>query len=379
MCALAALAFAAVVVEFVPVGALDAITADLDAPAAAAGAPTSAFAIGLAVLTLPTTLVLRVTDRTLLALGAALLAAGTAAGAMSGSLEALVVTRAVAGWGLGLVWTAIGGIQARSVAEALLPRAVALSGAAIALALAGGVPLAAVCADLLGWRTAMVAAAGAVLACGIWALAAAARHEAVAHLPATAAASRSHVRDALRVAALCVAIVAVMTAQYLNYTFVDRVTGGDSTGILVAFGVGAAVAVSVVAVWPRRPRAFAGVALAILAVSLASFAIRPADLVGALVWGAGFGALPSLLQSLALRGAGATAQRVSATTAVCFQVGIAAGSGAGGGLTTAVSAMAGAALCAVAVVPVLVAARRPEAASVPRATLEAREPPTASS
>nr|WP_246315851.1 MFS transporter [Kineococcus aurantiacus] len=330
--------FAAVTTEVLPVGLLPQLSAAFGVGEAGIGWWVTAYALVVAVGAVPLTSALaRVRRRP--ALVALLLAYALS--------NAVVV--AAPGYAVAVAARLLGGLAhagvfsvAVATAVALVPReeagrALALVNGGIALALSLGVPLGTAVGEAVGWRWAFGATSVLLLV-----LAAAA----LRLVPATLAAHEDvpPVLPALRrpgLPGLALATVALTLGHYGVYTYVTPVVLAAGVRLdhvsLVLFGYGAAGVVGVLVagvVADRHPLAALRASVAVLlgcvvAVVLAGSAAPTTAVVA--VWGAAFGALPTLLQTVALRvtdGSDAAPAVVNAS----FNVGIGGGAVLGGSL-----------------------------------------------
>ncbi|MCK2216143.1 MFS transporter [Actinomadura sp. ATCC 31491] len=390
--ALFAAAFTAVMTELLPAGLLPGLAAALGVPESRAGFLVTGYAAASTLAAIPLTALVRGLRRRpvlVTALGGfALLNAVTA---LSSWYAVTFAARLLAGVMGGLLWAMLVGYAARLVPEERRGRAIAIVSAGITVALCVGIPAGAALAGALGWR-----AAFAALACLAGALAAFARWK-VPDLPGEAAGERTPLR---RVAArpgvrtVLGVTAAVLVGHQAVYTYLAplaALSGTAATGVvLLVFGAGTVAGIWVTgAVIDRWPRAALLAVLAVMAAVMpllggaASLAASlPLTLIGAALWGAAFGGVPTLLQTALVRAAGpADADVATSMQTTVYNAGIAGGSLAGG----LVLESAGAAALPWAALPLLagalavaVAARRhafPARHAVPRpAPRSARRP-----
>ncbi|MEV1292858.1 MFS transporter [Pseudonocardia sp. NPDC049635] len=167
---LAAAVFVQATSEFMLAGLVSPIACDLDVPLAAAGALTSAFAVGM-VLGAPLTAVVahRLPVRTSLTAFLSVFVAVHVAGAVASTFWLLAATRVLAAFAnAGFLAVALVA-AARSVPAGRTARATATLLAGTSLALIAGVPAGAVVGEALGWRATfwVVAALSAVALVGV--------------------------------------------------------------------------------------------------------------------------------------------------------------------------------------------------------------------
>lgn len=373
--------FAAVTAETLPVGLLPMIARDLSTTESRVGLLVSAYAVVVAVASLPlTALMARWPRRRALAALLTTYAAGNAVFAVTDDYGVAVAARLLAGLAhAGFFSVAVG------AAVALVPpdragRATALVFGGVTLAFAAGVPVGTALGTAVGWRWAFAGAAALLLL--LAALAAALLPAA----PPPAAAAPVPVRQVLRRrAVLLVAAVSVLLSlgHYTAFTYVSpilRAAGiGETHVSLVLFGYGAAGALGLAvagALADRVPRAALIGGIVLVGASLGTIAAAgtsTALVVGAtVVWGVAFGAQPTLLQTAALRTSTDAGDFAPGLTNATTNVGIAGGGVIGGrellladppALAVTGAALAAVALLLVLATPWLTAAGRRETLS----------------
>ncbi|HEY0485526.1 MAG TPA: MFS transporter [Mycobacteriales bacterium] len=378
--ALAMAAFAIGTTEFVVVGLLPRICADLGVAVSTAGLLVTGYAVGVAVggvvLTLATR---RVPPKRLLIVLMAVFSLGHVVMAAAPSFEVLLVARVVtaschgAFFGMGAV------VASGLVAPDRRSRAIAMMFGGLTVATVVGVPAGTMLGQVAGWRAPF--AAVAVLAAG----AAVAVAVLVPELPAPSRVDgpRPEGRRGPLVAALATTVFG-WGSQFVVFAFLSayllQITGLGSlavTGMLLVFGIASAIGNAVGGrASDVAPRTAVAVTLACLAVALVAFRLLDhhtwATVATVFVWGvAGFALVPAL-QSRVLSVTGETSVLASAANIAAFNVGIAAGSGLGALMVDrghlAVTPVVAAAVAAVAVPLSLTgvprAARVPEPAQV---------------
>ncbi|OII66763.1 Cmx/CmrA family chloramphenicol efflux MFS transporter [Streptomyces sp. CC77] len=236
--------------EFLLAGVLPAIADDLDITLSSAGALISAFAVGVVIGGPPlAVLTLRWPRRTTLVVSQALFAAAVAVGLVTDSYAVLLATRFLCGLAYAGYW-AVAAVTAISlVTPDRTARASGVVVSGLSIAMVGGGPAGALISHFTGWRG------------GFWAVVALTAVGAVLTLvavPATRAAEEPSVRRELRTMRqpqlwVVYAATLLSTAAYMityNYlaAFLTDVTGMPAVwvpGILVLFGVGAFVGLSI--------------------------------------------------------------------------------------------------------------------------------------
>lgn len=283
--------------------------------------------------------VLRFDTRTLLLTAMAVFTLGNVGSALSDSLAALLLTRAVAGIGAGLYSP-----TAAATAAALAPpgqrgRALSLILAGLSIGTVVGVPLGLMLAADLGWRSAfwLVSALGVLAALGIWRL-----------VPRIALTAPPGVRDRLatlfdpRVAPVVAVSLLFNVASLGLYTYIApilQITAGVDSPLpfLWAWGVGGVIGALAIGPLIDRASSATRVMPAVLGVFiLAAAAITPAG--GALLvvgialgaWGAAGFASPPPQQHLLLERAPDRGVSAVAVNGSAIYLGGAVGSGLGG-------------------------------------------------
>lgn len=331
--ALAAALFVYLVAELFPIGLQDVIARDLGTTEARVGLLLTVYAVVVGLTTIPVVHVAqRISPRAAMGGSMALLAVAQIGSGLAPDLVTLAVMRCLAAIAHGLVWS-----QAPVLAVRLAPAgrggrwtAVVFVGASLALLL--GSPLAAASGALVGWRATAIGigVAASIVAVTLTRL-----------LPRDVDPAGTEV--SARTVGRPVVLVGLVTAtlvvgHYVSYGYLGPVLGAGADTLalwLVAFGMSGLIAVGVVGrVMDNRPWS---VTVAVLVgmtgafVVLAVTPIGPSPLVaGAVVcWGAAAAAMPIMLNTAAIRVAGSASRQASAVYVVAYQIGIAAGSGAG--------------------------------------------------
>jgi predicted MFS family arabinose efflux permease len=362
---LAAAAFVYVTAEIVPVGALPAIATDLGVSEALVGTLLASYALVAAVTTVP---LVRLTAhwprrRTLL-LTLVCLTASQLISAIAPNFAVLAGGRVLCALTHGLMWSVIAPIGVRLVPATHAGRATTAVYVGTGLALVVGNPLTAAMSELWGWRLAVVVVTIAAMAVTVAAwgtlppmrmsddeVDAIRRHE-------------RHHRNGRLVTLSALTLVGV-TGHFISYTFivviirdVVGVHGPHLAWLLAGFGIAGLFSMGAMArpldQWPKASVVSCLGALAAAFAVLTTLAVddRAGLLtlivgVGAIVlWGAASTALPPMLQAVAMRSAPADPDGASGLYIAAFQVGIMAGSLAGGllyenaGLTAMIAASA---------------------------------------
>jgi predicted MFS family arabinose efflux permease len=346
---LAAAAFVYVTAEIVPVGALPAIAADFRVSEALVGTLLASYALVAALTTVP---LVRLTAlwprRTTLLLTLVCLTVSQLISALAPNFTVLAGGRVLCALTHGLMWSVIAPIGARLVPATHAGRATTAVYIGTSLALVVGNPLTAAMSELCGWRLAVVlvtvaAAAVTVLAWAVLPPMVMPRDE-----TQTVRSSRRHRRNG-RLVTLTVLTMIGVTGHFISYTFivviirdVVGVHGARLAWLLAAFGIAGLVSMGVMARpldrWPQASVVGCLAALATAFAVLTSLAFDGGTGLVALVvgvgaillWGAASTALPPMLQAAAMRTAPDDPDGASGLYVAGFQVGIMAGSLAGG-------------------------------------------------
>ena len=346
---LAAAAFVYVTAEMVPVGALPAIAADLRVSEALVGTLLASYAFVAALTTLP---LVRITARwprrATLLLTLVCLIASQLVSALAPNFAVLAGGRVLCALTHGLMWSVIAPIGARLVPATHGGRAITAVYVGTSLALVAGNPLTAAMSQLWGWRLAVVVVtvAAAAVAVAVWA----ALPRMVMPRDQAQIVRRNvrHHRNSRLITLTGLTMIGV-TGHFISYTFivviirdVVGVHGPKLAWLLTAFGIAGLVSMGVMArPLDRRPQASVVGCLAALATAFAVLTSLAFDhgtglvalvvgLSAIVLWGAASTALPPMLQTAAMRTAPDDPDGASGLYIAGFQVGIMAGSLAGG-------------------------------------------------
>ncbi len=342
---LAAAAFVYVTAEIMPVGALPAIAADLGVSEAVVGTLLGGYALVAAVATVP---LVRWTAawprRRIFLITLVSLALSQVISALAPSFAVLALGRVLCALTHGLMWSVIAPIGARLVPASHVTRATTSVYVGTGLALVVGSPLTAAMSQVWGWRlavAAMAVAAVVVLLAARLALPPMPMSDAAV---AAGSSHRNHHRNRKLLGMTALTLIGV-TGHFISYTFIVVIIrdvvglgGSNLAWLLAGYGVAGLAAMGLLArPGDRRPRAtilgcLAGLA-AVFAVLAVLAAGQPSLLVGIVAiigWGATATAMPPMLQSAAMRHSPQDPDGASGLYVAAFQVGIMAGSLAGG-------------------------------------------------
>jgi predicted MFS family arabinose efflux permease len=332
--------FVLVLSEFLPIGLLPAIAADLRISVGTAGLMVVATgllgAIGAPAVTVLTS---RVDRRIVLWSLTALLVVADVLGAMAPNLGVLIVARMLLGLAIGGFWSIGAGIASRLVRESAVIRATSFITAGVSVATVVSLPLGAFVSSVSTWRTAFLIGAG---------LGAVALVLQLVLLPRIPALQRVRFRTLgglLAVPRARVGLIATalaFIAQFSAYTYVApflgqlvRVSPSTITVALLAFGVAGIVGNFVAGITLSRnvtaTLAVTKIALALAVVSLPLLAWSvPGVFALLVVWGFVWGALPLGLQTWMSQAAPEASDGSLALFVTTIQLAISAGSIIGG-------------------------------------------------
>jgi predicted MFS family arabinose efflux permease len=346
---LAAAAFIYVTAEILPVGALPAIARGLHVSVPVVGTLLAWYALVAAVTTIP---LVRWTAhwprRRALLMSLACLTASQVISAVAPNFVVLAGGRVLSAITHGLMLSVIAPIATRLVPASHSGRATTVIYVGISLAVVVGSPATAAMSLLWGWRVAVAAVAvvAAVVTVAAWVVlpALAFTDEQLAHVGRGA----GHHRNRRLVIVSLLTMVAV-TGHYISYTFIAviirdvvGVRGPSLAWLLAAYGVAGLLAMPLVArPLDHRPRAAVISCMASLWVTflvLIALALHGSPTVASVVigiaaialWGATANGVSPMLQAAAMRAGADDPDGASGLYMAAFQIGIMAGSFAGG-------------------------------------------------
>jgi predicted MFS family arabinose efflux permease len=346
---LAAAAFIYVTAEILPVGALPAIARGLHVSVPVVGTLLAWYALVAAVTTIP---LVRWTAhwprRRALLMSLACLTASQFISAVAPNFVVLAGGRVLSAITHGLMLSVIAPIATRLVPASHSGRATTVIYVGISLAVVVGSPATAAMSLLWGWRFAVAAVAvvAAVVTVAAWAVlpVLALTEEQLAGVGRAA----GHHRNRRLVIVSLLTMVAV-TGHYISYTFIAviirdvvGVRGPSLAWLLAAYGVAGLLAMPLVArPLDHRPRAAVISCMAALWVTflvLIALALHGSPTVASVVigiaaialWGATANGVSPMLQAAAMRAGADDPDGASGLYMAAFQIGIMAGSFAGG-------------------------------------------------
>lgn len=333
-------AFALVTAEFLPVGLLPAMAADIGITEGQAGLMvTMAGVLGAIAAPSVTVGAGRLDRRIVLMALVGLLVISNLIVALSTSYPVILLGRLLLGIGVGGFWCIGVAIGPRVVPEPTGTRGTAIIFAGISLGTVAGVPAGTFIGDLFGWRTAFAAAAGIGVAVLI------AQALLLPSLPPQRAIRWRDLPALLHVPKARIGLLAAFVmfgGQFFAYTYIApylvQITGmgsGVVTSLLLAYGIAGFLG-NIVGSWVAGKDARTAVAATALvlgasALALAAFGAIPIAAVAIIVvWGLAFGALPIATQTFMFRAASEALETGAALLVSLIQVAIALGATIGG-------------------------------------------------
>jgi predicted MFS family arabinose efflux permease len=346
---LAAATFTYVTAELLPVGALPSIAQDLHVSIVLVGGLLSSYALVAALTTFP---LVRWTAhwprRRILVLSMVCLTVSQLISAVAPTFTMLALGRVVCAVTHGLMWSVIAPAATRLVPPSHAGRATSAIYAGTSLALVVGSPLTAFLSSAWGWRVAAVCITVAAAIVTVTASLVLPKMELTAdQLQHVGPRARHHRNRSLIIVSL-ITMVGV-TGHIASYTYIVLIIR-DVVGVhepnlawlLVAYGVAGVIAVPLVArPLDSRPRGailfcIGGLTIAFVMLTALAFGGKHSvatALIGTgtiVLWGAMATAVSPMLQSLAMRNGRDDPDGASGLYVTAFQVGITAGSLAGG-------------------------------------------------
>lgn len=313
--ALATAVFITSLTETLPAGLLPSMSRSLRVSESVTGQTVTIYAIGTVLTAIPLSAATagRRRKRLLLTAMAGFAIANTVT-ALSPLYGLTMAARFVAGVAAGLAWALLAGYARRLAPPHLQGRAIAVAMAGIPVALSLGVPAGTFLGKVSGWRVAFLAMTALTVLLLVWITAA------VPDFPGQSGGERPRMLHALRVPGvapvLFVTLVFVL-AHTIIYayiaTFLDRVgMGGNTDLVLLVFGAASLASIWIVgAQIHRRLRALSIASSLLVAVAAAVLAVLAHHTgfvyLAAVLWGLGWGGVPTLLQTAAGDAGGETA------------------------------------------------------------------------
>lgn len=336
--ALATAVFITSLTETLPAGLLPAMSSDLRVSESATGQTVTIYAIGTALTAIPLTAATAGWRRKrllLTAMGGFALA--NTVTAVSSHYGLTMVARFVAGVAAGLAWALLAGYARRMAPVALQGRAIAIAMAGIPLALSLGVPAGTFLGKVTDWRVAFLAMTALTVVLLLWIVAT------VPDYPGQERGEQPKMLHALRIPGvapvLFVTLVFVLAHTILYAyiaSFLDDLGMSDNTDlVLLVFGAASLASIWIVGAQIhhrlRRLTVTSALLVAVAAALLAVLADHTALVyVAAVLWGLGWGGVPTLLQTAAGDSGGDHADAAQAMLVTLWNVAMAAGGIIGG-------------------------------------------------
>jgi predicted MFS family arabinose efflux permease len=322
--------FSFVSTELMPVGVLPGLATGLGVSLGAAGYLVTIFALMVALTAAPLTSLFAGLHRKALMAGLlAVCCIGNLVTFLAPGYGVVFIGRIMVAAAIGVFWSTAVVTAVHLVSARHAVRATSIVFAGVSLATVLGIPAGTVLGDMYGWRS--VFAALCILSMAVFVL--------VAWSVPAVRISRTTRRGALACVLASRSLLAVfgitalaVTGNFLAYTYVapylEQVAGQNASRISMLLLVyGAAGVVANFAVGPlasRAPRTGLAWMTALLAASLACMkaaTTHPASLVAVLAaWGAAYGALPVLLQTLVFKEASKIEGGADAATSINVSV-----------------------------------------------------------
>jgi predicted MFS family arabinose efflux permease len=363
--ALATAAFTDVMTDLLPAGSLPQMSSALHVSQARIGLLVSAFAVASALAAIPVTAAVRgLPRRPVLAGVLAGFAVVDAVTAASSSYPLTFAVRLLAGFTGGTLWSMLAGYAARMVPAANRGRAIAIVLAGITAALSLGLPAGTALADVAGWRASFASLSVLALLLMAWV------RRTVPPFPGEPRPSRTpplHVARLPGIRTVLAVTLVLLAGHQAMYTYIAPFAARSGLGhtslVLLLFGTATAGGIAVTGLLADRhlrPVLLTALAVIMIAmVALGHWAGTPTVMLPAVaLWGVAFGGAPAMLQTALTDASGpGNADMATSMQTTVYNVGIAAGSLAGGlilqragagALPWATSALSAAALATVA-------------------------------
>jgi predicted MFS family arabinose efflux permease len=323
----------AITTELLPVGLLPVIGRDLHASDSQTGLLVSAYALVVALGSVPMAIVtVRWPRRRVLGVLLLTYAVSNAVMAAAPDYTVALLARLLGGAAHAGFFTAIFAAAITAVPRARSGQAMAFVSGGTALGLSCGVPLGTAVGTAVGWRWAFLACAVAMTLLSVLV------RVALPDLPAPGARSGAATFKAVRwrpLLLIAATTVILNLGQNTTYTYISPILLHDGVAIgrvsLVLAGYGLAGVLGVVLagrIADRLPRrglyvAIGWIAACLLVLGLSHQAATSVPVI--IAWGAGFGALPSLTQAIALRAVPDTPDVATGAINATFNAGISGG------------------------------------------------------
>ncbi|WP_087008431.1 MFS transporter [Gulosibacter sp. 10] len=324
--------------ETLPAGVLPGMSTSLGVSESAAGQTVTVYAIATALTTIPLAiLTARWRRKPLLLATMALFAVSNTVTVLSSDFALTMIARFAAGVAAGLAWAMIAGYARRMVAPELQGKAIALVMTGIPVALGLGVPAGAFVANLTSWRGAFLAMTIITVLLLAWVLLL------VPDQPGLPRDRSTGVRATLAtpgVIAVLAVVLLFILAHTIGYTYIaaylESIGLGDRVDlVLLAFGLASLVSIWITgALIQTRLRALILAATVLVAIAAAALAvvhsIHALVYVAVILWGLGWGGVPTLTQTAIADAGGKAADTAQSMLVTLWNVGMALGGVVGG-------------------------------------------------
>jgi len=333
-------AFALVTSEFLPVGLLPAMAAELAISKGQAGLMVTTPGIIAAFAAIFVTVGSGRLDRRIVLLAlTALLVASNMLVALAPSYGWILLGRAMLGVGVGGFWAIGTAIGPRLVSMQHAPRAMSIIFAGVSLGTVAGVPAGALVGELVGWRVAFGAASAIAVLVFIGQL------FLLPKLPPTQAIRLRQLPMifGIRKARLgLIATAMLFTGQFAAYTYIapfltqiSHLSAGTISAMLLVYGATGFIG-NIIGGWAagrseRMTLTLTGALLGLATLALAGFGSNQlAAMLIVAIWGFGFGAMPIAVQTWMYKAAPHLMEGSSALFVAIIQVSLACGALVGG-------------------------------------------------
>lgn len=305
--ALATAVFITSLTETLPAGVLPAMSADLGVSESAAGQTVTVYALGTALTAIPLTAATAAWRRKkLLLTSMGIFAVANTVTAVSVNYPLTMAARFLAGVAAGVAWALLAGYARRMAPPHLQGKAMAIAMAGIPVALSLGVPAGTYIGKAFSWQIAFWTMTALTVLLLAWVIAV------VPDYPGRRTEAKTRMVSALSVPGVAPVLVVTLVfvlAHTILYTYVatflEHIGMGRSTDlVLLAFGAASLLSIWIVgALIHRRLRALTVASTLLVgaaAALLAAWADSPPLVYAAVIlWGVGWGGVPTLLQTAA--------------------------------------------------------------------------------
>ncbi|WP_175409209.1 MFS transporter [Streptomyces sp. TRM64462] len=336
--ALSTAVFVTSLTETLPAGLLPAMSGGLGVSESAAGQTVTVYAIGTVLTAIPLTAATATWSRKRLLLTAmGGFAVANTVTALSSDYSLTMVARFVAGVAAGLAWALLVGYARRMAPVPLQGKAIAIAMAGIPVALSLGVPAGTFLGTVLGWRAAFLSMTALTVVLLLWIFVGVPDH------PGQERGERPKMLRALRVPGVSPVLFVVLVfvlAHTILYAYIatflnDLGMVDDTDLVLLIFGGASLLSIWIVGAQIHRRLRTLTIASTLLVAAAAALLAVVADntalvYVAAVLWGLGWGGVPTLLQTAAGDAGGEAADAAQAMLVTLWNVAMAGGGVVGG-------------------------------------------------